>query len=232
LTGHYGTERVFTLRQSRRSYGFHLEQIAGCDAEIERVLKEIDGGPPAAPSGDAGRRRSGKNGVVLPHADLCDETARIFGADLMRVPGLGANAVRAIPAEAGRDLSKFPSPSAFASWLKLCRDTRIGGGKAVGRAVRRPKPKLGGALRVAAQSLGRSDSSLGCCFRRMKARLVAPAAVNAAARKPAPAIFAVVTGKEPCDEGRFDQAQEKMARRKLRRLQKDAAALGLTITPE
>jgi transposase len=231
LTGHYRREHVFTLGQSRKSYRIHLEQIAECDAEIERMLKEIDGEPPIAPPGDTGRSRFGKNDVVLPNANLRDELSRIFGVDLMRVPGLGANTACAILAEVGRDLAEFPSPAAFASWLKLCCDPRISGGKAIGPAVRRPKPKLGSALRIAAQSLERSETYLGCYFRRMKARFGAPVAVKATAHKLALIIFAMITKKEPYDEGKFDQAAEKIAQRKLRRLQKDAAALGLTITP-
>jgi len=88
--------------------------------------------------------------------------------------------------EVGRDLSKFRSAAAFASWLGLCPDNRVGGGKVLSSRTRQLNHRLARALRMAARALFRSRSWLGQYFRRMQAKLGALKAITAAAHKLAP----------------------------------------------
>jgi transposase len=69
--------------------------------------------------------------------------------------------------EVGADLSKFRSAAAFASWLGLCPDNRISGGKILSARTLHVVSRLAIALRLAAQSLHTSRSYLGDYFRRM-----------------------------------------------------------------
>ena len=71
--------------------------------------------------------------------------------------------------EVGTDVGKYATAEHFASWLGLCPDNRITGGRT-----------LATALRMAAQSFHRSKSSLGDWFRRIRAKLGTKAAVTAA----------------------------------------------------
>src|SRR5579863_1254672 len=79
--------------------------------------------------------------------------------------------------------SRFATSSAFASWLGLCPDNRIGGGKVLSVHTRVVKNRVAMALRMASQSLHRSHSFLGDYYRRMRAKLGKPKAITAAAHK-------------------------------------------------
>ena len=67
--------------------------------------------------------------------------------------------------------SAFRSAEAFASWLGLCPDNRISGGKVLKAKTRKVLSRVAAALRRAAQSLRNSVHQLGAYGRRMKARL-------------------------------------------------------------
>lgn len=70
---------------------------------------------------------------------LRDEAYRILGVDLTTIPGISVLHVEAVVAEVGPDLSKFRSPAAFASWLGLCPDNDVSGGKIFWTGTRRVK---------------------------------------------------------------------------------------------
>jgi transposase len=77
------------------------------------------------------------------------------------IPGINAMTAYVLLSEAGRDLSGFRSAPAFASWLGLCPDNRVSGGKVLSSRTRSVNHRLANALRMAAQALFRSQSWLG-----------------------------------------------------------------------
>jgi len=102
---------------------------------------------------------------------LRDEAYRVLGVDLTTVPGISVLHVQTVLAEVGPDLSRFPTAAAFSSWMGLCPDNNVSGGKILRAGTRRVKNRLAGALRMAAQSLQGSQSALGEFYRRMRTRL-------------------------------------------------------------
>jgi hypothetical protein len=89
------------------------------------------------------RRRSDPLGL-----DLRTEFYRIFGVDLTAIPGVEIGTIYTLFAECGRDLSAFPTAGDFASWLGLCPDNRITGGKVLSTRTRKVKHPLATALRL------------------------------------------------------------------------------------
>ena len=112
-------------------------------------------------------------------AGLREELYRIFGVDLTQVPGISSLTTQMLLSEIGTDLSRFCNAAAFTSWLGLCPSNEVSGGKILSTKTRKVKNRAGLALRMAAQSLHRSQSFLGEYFRRMRARLGAPKAITA-----------------------------------------------------
>src|SRR5437667_12877671 len=84
------------------------------------------------------------------------------------------NPALVILSEIGTDMHRWPSVKHFCSWLGLCPQHKISGGKVLSRRVRPGAHRVTVALRLAARSLHHSQSALGAFFRRMKTRLGTP----------------------------------------------------------
>jgi transposase len=130
---------------------------------------------------------------------------RIFGVDLTEVPGMSILTAHTLLAEVGPDLSRFPNASAFSSWLGLCPDNDITGGKKVAVGTRHVNNRAAWALRMAANALRNSRSGLGDYYRRMRAKLGAPKAITAAAHRSLP--IHITTAPRLKTEGRSLQPQ-------------------------
>jgi len=73
---------------------------------------------------------------------LRSQLYRIFGVDLTEVPGVSSLTAHALLTEVGPDLRRFPNAAAFASWLGLCPDNRISGGRVLSVVTRKVKNRL------------------------------------------------------------------------------------------
>ena len=73
---------------------------------------------------------------------LREEAYRILGVDLTTIPAISVLHAQAILAELGDGISKFRSAGAFSSWMGLCPDNDISGGKsALDRNEKSQKPR-------------------------------------------------------------------------------------------
>jgi hypothetical protein len=103
----------------------------------------------------------------------------VCGVDLTRLPGLSTRAVEVIISETGLEMSCWKSAKHFCSWLKVCPDNRISGGKVLSSKSRKTKNRAAGMFRLAAQGAMQSKTAIGAFIRRIRARLGAPTAINA-----------------------------------------------------
>jgi transposase len=229
LVGDYRREHLFTLRQSMLAYRHYQEQLAATDVEIEQMLVDFsDGAGPDAPAlpQPKDRHKPRRNDLRF---DLRAHLYRIFGVDLTAVPGMNALTANMLLTEVGRDLSAFRSAAAFASWLGLCPDNRVSGGKVLSSRTRQVNHRLASALRMAAQALYRSQSWLGQYFRRMRAKLGAPKAITAAAHKLARILFHMLTTGQAYDETVFAQQEAQNNQRMQQRLHQQARKYGFQL---
>jgi transposase len=234
LVGDYRPEHLFTLRQSVDAYRQYQRLIGECDREVQSLLAAFastrDPAQHPLPAAPASRRKT-RGTSPVPGFDLRTELYRVLGTDLTQVPGLQTPTVHTLFAELGADLSPFPSGGHFASWLGLCPDNRISGGQVLSVKTRHVKHRVAYALRLAAQSLSRSQSVLGGFFRRMRAKLGAPKAITATAHKLARIIYHLITTRQPYDESRLAAAEADHQRRTESRLRAQARALGFQLVP-
>ena len=161
--------------------------------------------------------------------DLRTHLYRIYGVDLTESPGINALTAHVLFAEIGRDLSRFANGSAFASWLGLCPDNRISGGKILSVKTRVVKNRAAMALRLAAQSLHRSHSYLGNYYRRMRAKLGTPKAITAAAHKLARIVYHLLTTQQCYQESVFIRCETLHRNRMEARLRRQARDLGFDL---
>ena len=229
LMGDYRREHLFTLRQSMVAYRNYQKQMSEIDVEIEQMLVEFsDGAGPDAPAlpQPKDRHKPRRNDLRF---DLRTQLYRIFGVDLTAIPGINAMTAHVLLSEVGRDLSGFRNAAAFASWLGLCPGNRVSGGKVLSSRTRSVNHRLAHALRMAAQSLFRSQSWLGQYFRRMRAKLGAPKSITAAAHKLARILFHILTTGQAYDETVFAQQEAHNHQRMQQKLRQQARLFGFQL---
>jgi transposase len=232
LEGNYRAEHLFTLKQSLDGYRYYQKLITELDQEICRRMKDLPSAaeqpvPMPKRTKHTAYQRQGND----PAFDLRTELYRIAGVDLTDVPGVSAATAQVILTEVGPDLSRFRNASAFASWLGLCPEKRVSGGKLLSCRTRKIKNRAALALRMGANSLCRAKGYFGEFFRRLRARLGPAQAITATAHKIARVLYHVLTTKEPYTDTLFHRLDEQALERAEARLRKQAAALGFQLLP-
>ncbi len=130
------------------------------------------------------------------------ELHRISGIDLTRIDGINVMIAQTVVAEVGLDMSKWPTEAHFASWLGLCPNNKITGGKVYHRGTRHVENRAATAFRMAATSLWRSKTYLGAKFKRLRAHLGAPKAITAMAQTLARLVYRMLKyGQDYVDKG-------------------------------
>jgi transposase len=260
LVGDYRAEHLFVLSQSLQAYRFYQARIEECDREMEPLLQELaqqveaasaklklDGlqpselkerattpEPPSEPKASASplkTKRKRKAKANEPKIELAGLLERICEVDLTQVVGLNVLSVLLIVSEIGVDMSKWRSAKAFCSWLGLCPGNKISGGKVLDSRTRQVVNRVADALRLAAQSAGRTETCLGIFYRRKKAHLGAPKATTATARKLACLIYHLLKYKQPYQEPDPIIYQLRLQKSAFAKLQRQAIALGYTLLP-
>jgi len=237
LQGNWRQEVLFELGQVVEQYDFYRKQIAACDVELKERLSQlpshqvIKNTETAADQRPRKKRRSKTPRKNEPQFDLGSELQRIFGVDLTTIDGIDVMTAQVLLSELGTDLSAFPSEDHFSSWLELVPRNEITGGKVIRQKSRKSKNRVGNALRMAAESLSRSDSYLGARYRKLRARMEGQEVVKAMAHYLARLVYRLLTkGQEYVDRGAA-YFEKKNNERVLMALQRKAMELGLRLVP-
>jgi len=232
LVGDYRTEHLFVLQQAYDLHLIYAAKLQACDerivAEAARLPQQVDVQLLPPPARKPGRRPSQDQ---MAGQDLRELLYGKFGVDLTGIEGIGVLTGLVLLTEVGPNLDRFPTEGHFASWLGLCPDNRISGGRVLSSRTRRVVNRVSDALRMAAYTLERSQSALGGFCRRMKAKLGAAEGITATAHKLARIIYAMIKhGAAYVRQGQ-EAAEKKFQENQLRRLKKMAKAAGMELTP-
>jgi transposase len=232
LRGDWRTEHLFTLGQTYELWKMHQQLIAACDAQIESMLGTFDTRAEKEGALAPARTSHKKPQKNEPQFLAREECFRVLGVDLTAVPGFATPTVLVLLCELGPTFAeKFATAKHFGSWLGLCPDNRITGGRVYSVKTRDVKSRVAKALRLAAQNLGRAQNYFGDVYRRWKARLGAPKAITAMAHKLARVLWHLLKFKQQFDWSLFEKEEQKMKHKKLARLQNLAAAMNYQLTP-
>ena len=232
LEGTWRQELLFVLEQSLDLYQTYQEnKIHSCDQRIDEQLRNMEAkiDPLSDPIPEP---RRGKNARRHPSGfDLRGQLYRITGVDLTQIDGIEVQTGQAIVSEVGVDMSRWKTEKHFASWLGLCPDNRISGGKVLKRGTRQVVNRASTALRLAASALLRSQSALGAKFRRLRSKLGAPKAITAMAHVLARLVYRMLKfGHEYVDRG-IQFYETKYRHQQLQWVAKQAAALSMQLVP-
>ena len=230
LEGTWRPELLFVLEQSLELYDTYVEKITECDRRIDEHLKTMEAKAEPTQATPEPRRMRGPRKHESCF-DLRGQLYRITGVDLTQIDGIDIQTAQTVISEVGVDMSRWNSEKQFASWLGLCPDNRISGGKVLKRGTRQVVNRASTGLRLAAWGLLRSQSALGAKFRRLRSRLGAPKAITAMAHLLARLIYRMLKfGHAYVDKG-MEYYETKYRQQQLQWVAKQAAALNMQLVP-
>lgn len=235
LEGNWRPEHLFILKQRLEVYRQHQRQISECDTQIEKLVvafqPRVDPEQKPMPEDRKKRQRGRKKKSGNPEIDMRKEAYKLLGVDVTQIPGLMVMLVLMLVSEVGRDMSRWPTAAHFVSWLGLCPDNDISGGRVLWRGVRRTKNRAGALFRLAAHALHRDPSPMGDYLRRMKAKLGPAAATTATAHKIAIIFYTMVKNQREYDATLWAGRDAMREKRTEARLRKQAAQRGFQLVP-
>jgi transposase len=229
LEGNWRPELLFVLRQQVELYRTYQEKISDCDLELRHHLESFASKVELKAQPIGPKPKGKKSGRNTPQFDLRSELYRITGIDWAQINGIDVLTAQTVIAEAGVDLSAFPSEKQFASWLGLCPTNEQSGGKILNRRTRKVVNRATVALRNAASTLLRSQSYLGAQYRRLRTRLGAPKAITAMARKLACLFYRLIKHGQPYIDKGTEYYELRYREQQIRSLTKRAQKLGLQL---
>jgi len=230
LTGSYRAEHLFALRHAVELYDTYQAKIVDCDREIEAALARLctDRDEPAIPLPKPRHRTRQKN---EPSFDVRATLYAVLGVDLTQIHGIGPSMAMTLIAECGDDMTKWPTQKHFTSWLCLSPGNKISGGRVLSSRTRRTSNRATTLFRIAAMTVGRTDTALGAFYRRLSARAGKAKAVTATARKIAVLFYRTLAdGLVYTDQG-AGYYDEKYRQRVVASMRKRAYALGFEMIP-
>lgn len=228
LVGNYQPEHVLALTQALALYDFYQARVTECDAQIEGVLAALtaEKSSPSVPLPKARHRTRQPNAVSFDARPLLYQ---LTGIDATQIHGIGAYLALRLVAECGTDLSRWPSAKHFTSWLTLAPGCKISGGKVLSAHTRKTSNRVAAHLRLAAVTVGRTNTALGAFYRRLAARIGKAKAVTATARKIAILFYnAMRFGMNYVDPG-ADHYEQQYRERVIKQLHRRAAEFGFTL---
>jgi transposase len=224
LEGTWRPEHLFALQQAYDLYQFHHQQIAQCDQRMAAELAKL---PNRA--GDKPFARKPRNGGRKQNTLTFEASGPLFkalGVDLTEIEGIDVSTALVILSELGVDVSRFPTEKHFASWLGVCPRQYESNRSKRKRSPRKGKNRIGIALRMAAQGLGKTKSPLALFYRRIKSRIGGKGAITATAHKLACLVYRMLKyGKEYVKQS-MEEYERKLKQQLERSLRRKAAALG------
>jgi transposase len=229
LQGNWRAEHLFAARQALALFDAYAQQIAQCDAELERLLGALKTHDiPDDGLGKPKRATPARNSV---HFDARSALFEASGVDLTRIPGIDTSTALKVISEVGVDLQRFPTVKHFTSWMGLCPGTKISGGKVLSSATKRCANRAAQALRMAAQALRKSQTALGAYHRRLCARMDRPKAITATAHKLARLVYFMLTKGQAYVEAGQQYYEDRYRERVVQSLTKRAQTLGFQLIP-
>ncbi|MBK1637316.1 IS110 family transposase [Rhodovulum adriaticum] len=231
LVGNDRAEHIFALTQSLQIYDHYQDRIAECDRALEAAVTALTiragGDLPPLPKA---RVKKGKQGNAVSF-DVRAALYGVLGTDLTQIHGIGPSLALKLVAECGTDLRAWPTAKHFTSWLCLAPGNKISGGKLLSSRTRRSSNRAAALLRLAATTIGRTETALGAFYRRLSARVGKQKAVTATARKIAVLFYnAVRFGMTYQDPGAA-YYEERHRQRVLSNLQRRAKSFGYALAP-
>jgi transposase len=243
LEGNWRPENVFLIKQCYSQYQQLHQHMLDCDKEVEKILGQMSAihnegiiepvdtlsapqdvaEPTQAGTVKKKKKRKSKN---TPVYNVRQYLHQIHGVDVLDIFGISEISAMEILSETGTDLSKWATQNNFISWLNLCPNNKITGGKLISsKLMKKAQNNASRAFRAAANGLRAMDNWLGDYFRRMRGKGGQKFAIVCTARKLALIYYKMVRYKVPFMPVNIDEYKERHRKAKIASLEKKLAEL-------
>ena len=226
LTGHYRPEHLFALQQNLELFDIYQQQMTACDAAIEAHLRTLTARAVAPTPPLPSPRPRQKPRDNEPRFELREPLHQLTGVDLSQIDAIGPYTALRLVSEIGTDMSRWPSEKHFTSWLTLAPRNRVSGGRLLSSQTMPSANRAAAILRLAAMSLGRTQTALGAFYRRLAFRVGKATAITATARKLAILVYRCLKDGLVYDDPGAAAYDAQHRTQVLRRLRQRAANLG------
>jgi transposase len=222
LTGRFDAHHGELARMLLDQIDALTAQIGTLTIGIEELIAAIPAAQRVDPDGTTGPGAGREPGSpVLPAVDRLDE-----------ITGIGRDTAQEILAEAGLDMTSFPTPGHLVSWAKVSPQTIQSGARSRPGKTGRGNPYLKGAPGEAAAAAGRTGTFLGERYRRIVRRRGKLKALVAVARSILVIVWHLLTNRAARyrDLGPGYHTSRAGKNRKTRNHVRQLEALGYTVT--
>jgi transposase len=233
LTGTWKDEQRFVLQHALMRYDAYTTQRAACDRQFEQMLKRMESrtAHPAAPLPDLPPAKGTAKSNNRPSFNARSQVARIVGVAIAAVTGIAGGLAQTILSEIGSDMRCFPTVKPFCSWLGLAPRNDSSSGKVLRSYTVKVRSRANQAVRMAAQSVARSDTALGAYVRTMRARKGPQQAIVATAHKIARTVYHRLKTGEAYEEESAAAYEAKRQEREIKHRTRRATKLDYTLAP-
>jgi transposase len=229
LTGNYRSEHLFVLQQNLELFDIYQQQIAACDAAIEAHLHTLTAQAtvPTTPLPSPRPRQKPRDNE--PRFELRTPLHQLTGVDLSQIDAIGPYTALRLMSEIGTDMSRWPSEKHFTSWLTLAPKNKVSGGRLLSSQKMPSANRAAAILRLAAMSLGRTQTALGAFYRRLAFRVGKAKAITATARTLAVLVYRCLKDGLVYNDPGAAAYDAQHRTHVLRRLRQRAANLGFAL---
>jgi len=151
------------------------------------------------------------------------------GVDLSQIEGIAPYSALKLLSEIGTDMSRWSTEKHFTAWLTLAPKNRISGGRLLSSKTQSSANRAAQILRMAAMSVGKTQTALGAFYRRLALRIGKPQAITATARKLAVLVYRALKGELVYRDPGADAYTAKQRTRIVRSLRQRAGSFGFDL---
>lgn len=225
LVGNWNEDLLFALKQSHELYHFIQKQIIECEQKIgDFVQKYSIQLPPQKQELIRSKKQSGQKVKVAFDVEAYGQ--KVFGVNLMRVPGINQGSLLKLMGELGHDFTDtFETYRQFCRWENLAPNNKISGGKIISSKLPKRKNPVGQIFREIAVSMSGSKSPFGDYYRRIRSRKGPMSALVATANKISKIVYTMVKNKTEYDQNLLKIDEPVFLKRKLLNMQKSILKL-------
>lgn len=225
LVGNWRNDLLYELEDCLSLYDEYCARIEKCDryfeTQIAKLPKELE-----IESTTGNKKKTASK--FSPDFNVEKLAHQYFGVNLCEIGGVSHNTVLCMMTHMGNDINKFSTSKQFCSWLRLCPNNKISGGKILSSRTPKGKNKLALAIRQAANSVGnQKNHPMTPFFKRIAFRKGREAAITATARKLAATFYHMITKKQSYAPFDYGAQSEQIRNKQIQALKRKMFSLNL-----